>query len=258
MSLAFFWWSHLRSPSERHAKKHRISTDAYPCFCPCLRAQTDAEALGNGHEDKGMRDELAKPEGVQYDSPAFEKHTHPPSRQFSSEVHPATPDTETDFDWNETDSSDEEEREAAKHAREEEIADKHRHNVKRAKRLRKVYLACMRISRPVRTVLMALVGGGVLFIPALVVFTRYGPSNSSSVVRDNVKVWSLWLTVVWMSACGTSIFVDAIPWLASKISILLVGLYPQAVKQKVTRASCLLFSCPVGASCLRHFPSSSF
>ena len=105
------------------------------------------------------------------------------------------------FDWDETDSSDEEEVAATKRAKEEVEIDRHRHNVRRAKRLRKVYMACMRISRPVRTALIALIGGGILIVPAVVVWTAYANDRSSPVVRDNVKVWSIWLMVLWTCEC---------------------------------------------------------
>ena len=158
----------------------------------------------------------------------------PEARRYDNATGASTPDTDLDFNWDQTDSSDEEEMQAVKHAKEEVAHFAHRHNVKRAKRLRKVYLACMRISRPVRTTLIGLIGGGILIMPSVVVWTAY--NDRSTVARDNVKVWSIWLTSVWTSACGTSIFVDAIPWLVSKICFLLVGLYPQAVKSWVTRA----------------------
>ena len=108
---------------------------------------------------------------------------------------------ESDFDWDETDSSDEEEAEAVKRAKEEVEADRHRLNVKRAKRLRKVYIACMRLSRPVRTALIGLMGGGILVVPAIVIWTAYNNDRTSSVVRDNVRVWSLWLMILWTCEC---------------------------------------------------------
>lgn len=109
--------------------------------------------------------------------------------------HPSTPETETEFDWDEADSSDEEEKQANEHAKEVEEHHRHKHNVKRAKRLRKVYLACMRLSRPVRTLLFLLIGCGILVIPAVVVWTRY--NHAPNQVRDNVRVWSLWLCILW-------------------------------------------------------------
>ena len=187
----------------------------------------DADALGNGQEGKHDRDNLAKPEGI------FKGRTSTPPHDIVDNSHPGTPETETEFDWDDTDTSDEEEREAHKHAKEEELVDRHRHNVRSAKRLRKVYLGCMRISRPFRTLLIALLGGGFLIIPSLVVWTSFDNANSSHTARINVKIWSLWLSIVWVSACGTSIFVDAIPWIVNKISVLLTGLYPQAIKAKV-------------------------
>lgn len=193
---------------------------------------TDTEALRAESESAHDRDIVAKPEGK------VQRQTYADNLETVDTSRAASPvDTDTDFDWNETDTSDEEEKEATKHAKEEELVDRHRHNIKRARRLRKVYLACMRVSRPVRTVLIAILGGGLLIIPALVIWTsdRGNVSISNSSVRANIKIWSLWLSIVWMSACGTSIFVDAIPWIIKETSVLLTGLYPQAIKSKVAR-----------------------
>ena len=157
---------------------------------------TDAEALeGNAthHQIREDRDALAKPEGIKTGRPP--EH---PLRSASADTGASTPGSEESvFDWDETDSSDEEEVAATKRAKEEVEIDRHRHNVRRAKRLRKVYMACMRISRPVRTALIALIGGGILIVPAVVVWTAYSNDRSSPVVRDNVKVWSIWLMVLW-------------------------------------------------------------
>lgn len=164
-----------------------------------LGSITDAEALQDSgdYQTQRDRDELAKPEGMRH------KNTSAPAMAAAklaarNEGIVGTPDGEqSDFDWDETDSSDEEEVEAVKRAKEEVEADRHRLNVKRAKRLRKVYIACMKLSRPVRTALIALIGGGILITPAIVVWTAYANDRSSTVVRDNVKVWSLWLMILW-------------------------------------------------------------
>lgn len=118
-----------------------------------------------------------------------------------------TPETETEFDWEQTDSEDEEQVAAARRAREEDkYADQQKAVIKRAKRLRKIYLACMRLSRPVRTMLIALVGGGILAVPTIVVWTRFYGDRASAKVTDNVKVWSLWLTILW--TCELSSFCE--------------------------------------------------
>lgn len=109
-----------------------------------------------------------------------------------------TPETETEFDWEQTDSEDEEQVAAARRAREEDkYADQQKTVIKRAKRLRKVYLACMRLSRPVRTLLIALVGGGILAVPTIVVWTSFYGDRAATRIQDNIKVWSLWLTILW-------------------------------------------------------------
>lgn len=159
----------------------------------------DAEALQDSgdYQTRRDRDELAKPEGMnrtKTSAPAIAAA----KLAAQSEGGAGTPTgADSDFDWDETDSSDEEEAEAVKRAKEEVEADRHRLNVKRAKRLRKVYIACMRLSRPVRTALIGLIGGGILIVPAIVIWTAYNNDRTSSVVRDNVRVWSLWLMILW-------------------------------------------------------------
>ena len=111
-----------------------------------------------------------------------------------------TPETETEFDWEQTDSEDEEQVAAARRAREDDkYADQQKAVIRRAKRLRKVYLACMRLSRPVRTLLVAIVGGSILAVPTIVVWSRFDRDRASTKITDNVKVWSLWLTILWTS-----------------------------------------------------------
>lgn len=110
---------------------------------------------------------------------------------------PGSPDTADSFDWDETDSSDEEEVAATREAKAEEDKHRHRHNIKRAKRLRKVYLACIRISRPVRTLMLAGIGSGLLMVPAVICWTVYKGPSANVQVRDNLRVWSIWLTVIW-------------------------------------------------------------
>jgi hypothetical protein len=72
-------------------------------------------------------------------------------------------DDEEDFDWNlsDEDELDEEEKENRKKENNKRLTHLHEHQVKRAKRLRKVYLTFMKLSRPIRTSLILLFGSGL-------------------------------------------------------------------------------------------------
>lgn len=172
-----------------------------PTFSIGTSLYADAEALADTREHRitqDDRDELAQVEGI-----------YPPKMSHASVLNDSkngtdsvatTPETETEFDWEQTDSEDEEQVAAARRAREEDkYADQQKVVIKRAKRLRKVYLACMRLSRPVRTLLVALVGGAIFAVPTIVVWTRFNGDRASTKITDNVKVWSLWLTILWTS-----------------------------------------------------------
>jgi len=76
-----------------------------------------------------------------------------------------------------------------------------------AKRGRWLWLAFMKLARPVRVVLVTLIGSAIFVTPLLVVNLRY----SESVVKTQVHVWSLWFTATWISCCLTYLMVDAAP-----------------------------------------------
>jgi hypothetical protein len=88
-----------------------------------------------------------------------------------------------------------------------------------AKRGRRVWLAFMKLSRPIRVFLIALLGVGVLITPLIVVNVRF-PNNP---VKVQVHVWSLWLTINWATSCGTYLLVDAIPHLVIAVTSLFGG-----------------------------------
>lgn len=175
---------------------------------------TDAEALADTTDraiTQDDRDDLAHVEPMY---PPKMSHEAVLNTSKNSTDSPATtPETETEFDWEQTDSEDEEQVAAARQAREEDkYADQQKTVIKRAKRLRKVYLACMRLSRPVRTLLIAIVGGSILAVPTIVVWTRFYGDRAATKVQDNIKVWSLWLTILWTSKQRRLSFIpDALP-----------------------------------------------
>ncbi|THH19235.1 hypothetical protein EW146_g1885 [Bondarzewia mesenterica] len=77
----------------------------------------------------------------------------------------------------------------------------------KAKRGRLLYLAFMKLSRPVRTLLVGAIGAGILITPLLLVQLRF----TSSIARPHVHAWSLWLSIVWAVSCGTYLVVDLVP-----------------------------------------------
>lgn len=90
---------------------------------------------------------------------------------------------------------------------------------KKARRGRAVYMACMRLARPVRVMLICFLGSGVLIAPLLVFQLRF----KNSAVTPHVFAWSLWLAVVWAAACLTYAIVDMVPRLIIRFVILFGG-----------------------------------
>ncbi|OAX44520.1 hypothetical protein K503DRAFT_304184 [Rhizopogon vinicolor AM-OR11-026] len=91
---------------------------------------------------------------------------------------------------------------------------------KKAMRGRAIWLAFMKLARPVRTVLIGILGAAFFIIPLLVVEFRFKDKQS---VRLQVRVWSLWLAITWAAACATYMLVDAIPRTVIYIVFLLGG-----------------------------------
>lgn len=89
----------------------------------------------------------------------------------------------------------------------------------KAKRGRAIYLALMKLARPVRVILFGLLGAGVLITPLIVMHTRFHDSPA----RQQVHVWSMWLTIAWVAACLTSLGVDLLPKLVVGLIILFGG-----------------------------------
>lgn len=111
--------------------------------------------------------------------------------------------TSDEFDWDEEPSDLEEETRRSKHAR----------------RGRALWLACMKLTRPVRTLLVAVIGTAFFITPLLVVELKY----KSSGVRSQVYAWSLWLSIMWAASCVTYLVVDLLPDTIVTIILLLGG-----------------------------------
>jgi hypothetical protein len=108
-------------------------------------------------------------------------------------------DSSDEFDWDE-----------------EEDGDK---KILKAKRGRAVWVAFMRLARPVRTILVGLIGTGILITPLLVFELRFKGSKAT----PHVHLWSLWLAITWAAGCLTSLFVDSIPRFIIAVTVLFGG-----------------------------------
>jgi hypothetical protein len=95
----------------------------------------------------------------------------------------------------------------------------------RARRGRRLYLFLMRLYRPIRVLLVAVLGAGVLITPFLVF--RY--SFPSSVARPHVDAWSIWLTVSWACGAAISILIDLSPRIILSLILNVFGKPPESL-----------------------------
>jgi hypothetical protein len=77
----------------------------------------------------------------------------------------------------------------------------------KTKRGRRLWLAFVKLARPVRVVLISFVGVAISVTPLLVVDLRF----PHSAAKTQVHVWSLWITIIWAVSCITYLVVDLIP-----------------------------------------------
>jgi hypothetical protein len=82
------------------------------------------------------------------------------------------------------------------------------HESKKARRGRALWLAFMKLARPVRTLLVGIIGTAFFITPLLVVELRF---QSNTTVRPQVFVWSLWFSITWATSCATYLIVDLLP-----------------------------------------------
>lgn len=137
--------------------------------------------------------------------------THSRASSLASSV-----DESDDFDWD-TSSDDEDDHEKRT---------RNGAKITRAKRGRNVYLACLRLARPVRIFLAALIGTAICLVPFIVVTV----TDNVSAARAQVVVWSIWIAIIWAAGCGTFLIVDWIPPLALRLIIAVYGKAPEIVK----------------------------
>lgn len=104
-------------------------------------------------------------------------------------------DSEDDFDWDAEDD-----------ARSQRNMSDVPVNVKRG---RAMWRAFLKLSRPLRTLIIAVLGTGVLITP-LILFEVHFKNTPG---RVQARVWSLWLAITWAATCITYLAVDLAPML---------------------------------------------
>ncbi|PIL25025.1 hypothetical protein GSI_12913 [Ganoderma sinense ZZ0214-1] len=131
---------------------------------------------------------------------------HPPHEDVNRDeiIKQEQDDGGSDSDDTATDSEDEFDWDAEDDAKSAHVAA----SVK-AKRGRLVYRTFLKLPPIFRALLLGAIGAGILITPLLVVRLRF----NTSVVKTQVYVWSLWLSITWAAGVATYIVVDAVPHL---------------------------------------------
>ncbi|PWZ03461.1 hypothetical protein BCV70DRAFT_197673 [Testicularia cyperi] len=182
-------------------------------------AQPPKTHLGWGQYDTlvDRKEHPGKISGLPLHHDAFEKPQAPfaqmEGRHSRAASIASSADESEDFDWDTSSDEDEPKTKGAA--------------ITRARRGRKVYLTCMRLARPVRILLFALFGTAILMIPFIVVTTT---DYRSSPARPQVVVWSIWLSIIFATSCGTFILVEWIPPVVLRLVMAVYGKAPEIVK----------------------------
>ncbi|KAJ7126546.1 Mechanosensitive ion channel-domain-containing protein [Mycena crocata] len=137
-------------------------------------------------------------------APQLDEHPEQLPAQNLSDSDSST-DSSDEFDWDEDD-------EDAKRA-------KNPDKVHKARRGRAVWLAFMKLARPIRTLLAGVIGTAILLTPLLVFELRF----KSNIARPQVHAWSLWFAIIWAAGCLTSILVDNITRFIVAVIVLFGG-----------------------------------
>ncbi|KAI0080156.1 hypothetical protein K474DRAFT_1658136 [Panus rudis PR-1116 ss-1] len=111
---------------------------------------------------------------------------------YSSDSTATDTDDDDEFDWNADDDA---------------TSQKHPDEPVKAKRFAAIWRGFMKLARPIRTLIIAIIGGGILITPLLVFRLRF----NNSPARLQAHAWSLWLAITWAAACVTYLVVDGIP-----------------------------------------------
>ncbi|EHS63597.1 uncharacterized protein PGTG_20691 [Puccinia graminis f. sp. tritici CRL 75-36-700-3] len=141
--------------------------------------------------------------------------------------------SETDFDWNETDESelDESERQTRDQQKWRELQARQEHNytIRHAKRLHRFYRFLMKLSSPVRTLIIGFLGASIAITPAILVWLRFTELSH----RNQILAWSIWLSTSFAASCATSIIVEILPSIAIKLFELFYGSKPESLNTQV-------------------------
>ncbi|PWN42555.1 hypothetical protein IE81DRAFT_323312 [Ceraceosorus guamensis] len=99
----------------------------------------------------------------------------------------------------------------------------------RAKRGRRIYMFLMNLARPIRIMILGLLGSAIALVPFIVVLTAF-PRNAA---RPQVEVWSIWVAIIWAAACGTFLVLNWVPTLLEKIATAIWGKVPASFAKYV-------------------------
>ncbi|MBW0515515.1 hypothetical protein O181_055230 [Austropuccinia psidii MF-1] len=216
----------LQQPSQETLPKASTPPSISSSHLP----QGDAEALATRYKRA-----LASPKPISPSTHSF-KSSLPSSRQKTvglAAQSSYSSDDDSSFDWNKSDESelDENEREQRhkEKVRQENDFNQQDHHLKRAKRLRKVYLSFIRLSKFVRTTLLLLLGCSITITPTIIVIVSF--HNSSA--KLHVLVWSIWASIIIFTSCITSILVEVFPAIVFKAFNLFYGSTPEKLKTQV-------------------------
>ncbi|PWN88449.1 hypothetical protein FA10DRAFT_268643 [Acaromyces ingoldii] len=186
---------------------------------------SNSEASGSGTHDASKYNTLV---GGQYPGekvgsgyPPTSSHPHPYSHHphhHNANGHgyddgaESSADETDDFDWDTDSSAD---------GNEDVLADGTKRI--RAKRGRAAYLALMRLARPVRLFIVGILGTAIFLTPFIVVLAAFKHNPA----RQEVEAWSIWLGIIWASACGTFLVMDWLPPSVLKIGVAFWGKAPE-------------------------------
>ncbi|OCH93689.1 hypothetical protein OBBRIDRAFT_790044 [Obba rivulosa] len=126
----------------------------------------------------------------------------------------ATEDFSDEFDWEADDET---------HSQHKQSSD----TPLKLKRGHLLWYSFMKLAKPLRVLIIGVVGAGIFITPLLVFQLRVDGSE----VRTEVRVWSLWLSVTWATGIATYLLVDALPHL---VIFLLRTMGYQVERLKVT------------------------
>ena len=165
---------------------------------------------------------------IMEDDGLLKRHDFAP-RHPDAEIHNDKPWTnDADSDTTATGSSDE--------FNWDEGEEKQRKADVKARRGRLLYVAFMKLARPIRALLVGIIGSGLLITPFLVVHFQFNDNP----IRTQVFVWSIWLAVTWSAGCVTYLFVDMLP----RLIIFLVsscGGHVERLKIQIEVRNCVLY-----------------